>query len=88
METITEPFDPYASVTGRTGAAWDAASVANDAIFDVLSTARHNCHVRITDAKFTRTSTRTSQRGQPRPGPRKREGLLERNVGPNGDNPW
>jgi hypothetical protein len=46
-------YDPYAPVT-----AWDlgrlsnAASVADEAIFNFLSTARNNCQVRITDAQL------------------------------------
>jgi hypothetical protein len=46
-------FDPYAPVT-----AWDlgrlseAASLADDAILHVLSTARHNCQLPITDAQL------------------------------------
>jgi hypothetical protein len=43
-------FDPYAPVTAwDLGRLSDAASVADDAIFHVLSTARHNCQLNITD---------------------------------------
>jgi hypothetical protein len=45
-----EHYDPYAAVTAwDLGRLSDAASAADDAIFRVLSTARVNCHLRITD---------------------------------------
>jgi hypothetical protein len=51
-------FDPYARVSAwDLGRLSDAASVADDAIFHVLSTARHNCHVGITDAQLAATET-------------------------------
>ena len=44
-------FDPYAPVSGwHLGVLSDAATVADDAIFHVLSVARHNCNVNVTDA--------------------------------------
>jgi hypothetical protein len=46
-------FDPYAPVTAwDLGRLSDAASVADDAILNVLSTARHNCQLTITDAQL------------------------------------
>jgi len=43
-------FDPYAPVTAwDLGRLSDAASIADDAILHVLSTARHNCQVDIRD---------------------------------------
>ena len=55
-------YDPYAPVT-----AWDlgrlsgAASVADEAIFHVLSTARNNCHVNVTDAQLFGTERTPAQ---------------------------
>src|SRR5262245_28223176 len=49
-------FDPYAPVS-----AWDlgrlseAASIAEDAIFHVLTTARTHCEVKVTDAQLAGT---------------------------------
>lgn len=58
-------FDPYARVSAwDLGRLSDAASVADDAIFHVLSTARHNCHVGITDAQLA--ATETGPKGSPR----------------------
>ena len=75
-------FDPYASVSAwDLGRLSDAASVADDAIFHVLSTARHNCHVKITDAQL----------GMHEPEPTQPEGvgpseaLTAQNFSPNGD---
>jgi hypothetical protein len=49
-------FDPFAPVSAwDLGRLSDAASVADDAIFHVLSTARTNCHVKLTDAQLFRT---------------------------------
>ena len=46
-------FDPYAPVTAwDLGRLSDAASVADDAIFHVLGTARTNCKVNMTDAQM------------------------------------
>ena len=46
-------FDPYAPVSGwHLGLLSDAATVADDAIFHVLSVARHNCNVNVTDAQL------------------------------------
>lgn len=46
-------FDPYASVSAwDLGRLSDAAQRADDAIFHVLSTARHSCHLKITDAQL------------------------------------
>ena len=46
-------FDPYAPVTAwDLGRLSDAASVADDAIFHVLGTARTNCKVSMTDAQM------------------------------------
>ena len=80
-------FDPYASVSGwDLGRLSDAASVADDAIFHVLSTARHNCHVRITDAQLhahehAHESARPTEAGSSEA----RTDSSTRNVGPNGD---
>jgi hypothetical protein len=53
--SLTE-FDPYARVSAwDLGRLSDAASVADDAIFHVLSTARHNCDVGVTDAQLAAT---------------------------------
>ena len=81
-------FDPYASVSGwDLGRLSDAASMADDAIFHVLSTARHNCHVKITDAQLhahaheqEHESVRPAEAGpsEARPG-------SSPDVGPNGD---
>jgi hypothetical protein len=55
-------YDPYAPVT-----AWDlgrlsgAASVADEAIFHVLSTARNNCHLNVTDAQLFGTERAPAQ---------------------------
>ena len=59
-------FDPYAPVS-----AWDlgrlseAATVADDAIFHVLSAARHNCHVKVTDAQLAATEPIQAQATRP-----------------------
>jgi hypothetical protein len=46
-------FDPYAPVTAwDLGRLSDAASIADDAIFHVLGTARTNCRVTMTDAQL------------------------------------
>jgi hypothetical protein len=59
-------FDPYATVS-----AWDlgrlseAASVADDAIFRFLNTARTNCGVNITDVQLVRPERAQEQAVQP-----------------------
>ena len=61
-----EHFDPYAPVS-----AWDlgrlseAASVADDAIFRILSTARTNCGVNITDSQLAGPERAQEQAVQP-----------------------
>ena len=75
-------FDPYASVSAwDLGRLSDAASVADDAILHVLSTARHNCHVKITDAQL---GVREPDPTQPEGGGPS-EARTEQTVGPNGD---
>ena len=80
-------FDPYASVSGwDLGRLSDAASVADDAIFHVLSTARHNCHVRITDAQLhARERERESARPAEIGSSEAPTGSPTPNVGPNGN---
>ena len=76
-------FDPYASVSAwDLGRLSDAASVADDAIFHVLSTARHNCHVKITAAQL---GMHEPEPTQPEEGPGLRKRERAQNVGPNGD---
>jgi hypothetical protein len=59
-------FDPYAPVSGwHLGVLSDAATVADDAIFHVLSIARHNCNVKVTDAQLAMTEP--VQNGAPLP---------------------
>ena len=59
-------FDPYAPVS-----AWDlgrlseAASVADDAIFHVLSTARTSCGLNVTDAQLAGPERAQEQAAQP-----------------------
>jgi hypothetical protein len=80
-------FDPYASVSGwDLGRLSDAASTADDAIFHVLSTARHNCHVKITDAQLhAHEHEHESVRpAEARPS-EARPGSSTPDVGPNGD---
>ena len=49
-------FDPYAPVSAwHLGLLSDAATVADDAILHVLSIARHNCDLKITDAQLAVT---------------------------------
>ena len=76
-------FDPYASVTGwDLGRLSDAASVADHAIFHVLSTARHNCQVTITDRQlYAHESARPGQAGSSEA----RTDSTTPNAGPNGD---
>ena len=88
METVTEPFRPHM----RRYPGWDlgrlsdAASVADDAIFHVLSTARHNCHVRITDAQLhARERERESARPAEIGSSEAPTGSPTPNVGPNGN---
>ncbi len=63
-----EHYDPFASVT-----AWDlgrlsaAASAAEDALFQVLSTARANCGVKLTDAQLRGMVPSSAVRPEPRP---------------------
>jgi hypothetical protein len=46
-------FDPYAPVSSwDLGRLSEAASLADGAILHVLSTARNNCHVKVTDAQL------------------------------------
>jgi hypothetical protein len=64
-------FDPYAPVS-----AWDlgrlshAATVADDAIFHVLSAARHNCHVNVTDAQLAATEPMQAPAARPSDSPK------------------
>ena len=64
-----EQYDPFAQVT-----AWDlgrlsgAATAAEDALFHVLSTARANCGVRMTDAQLRGAEqAREDERGRSEP---------------------
>ena len=63
-------FDPYAPVSGwHLGVLSDAATVADDAIFHVLSIARHSCNVKVTDAQLAMTEPvqNGAQNGAPLP---------------------
>jgi hypothetical protein len=59
-------FNPYAPVSAwHLGRLSDAATVADDAIFHVLSTARHNCLVNVTDAQLAATEPVQAQAARP-----------------------
>ena len=61
-----EHYDPFADVT-----AWDlgrlsaAASTAEDALFQVLSTARANCGAKLSDAQLRGTASAPTPRPEP-----------------------
>ena len=78
-------FDPYANVSAwDLGRLSDAASVADDAILHVLSTARHNCHLKVTDAQLL--THRPAQAQAVRPSEEPTNTPQTPKVSPNGDN--
>lgn len=59
-------FDPFAPVTAwDLGRLSDAASIADDAIFHVLGTARTNCGVTMTDAQLFGTERAAEEAARP-----------------------
>lgn len=64
-------FDPYAPVSGwHLGLLSDAATAADDAIFHVLSVARHNCNVNVTDAQLGVTEPAQTEAPPPSEAPK------------------